>query len=141
MRVYFLDANYHVNELAWMGGRWVNTGDLTARTGAAAAAAGSAVPCYAVADHAMRVYFLDANYHVNELAWMGGRWVNTGDLTARTGAAAAAADSPLSCYAVADFAMRVYFLDANYHVNELAWMGGRWVNTGDLTAAASAVAV
>ena len=140
MRVYFLDANYHVNELAWMGGRWVNTGDLTARTGAAAAAAGSAVPCYAVADHAMRVYFLDANYHVNELAWMGGRWVNTGDLTARTGAAAAAADSPLSCYAVADHAMRVYFLDANYHVNELAWMGGRWVNTGDLTARTGAAA-
>ena len=50
-------------------------------------------------------------------------------------------ESGLSCYAVADFAMRVYFLDANHHVNELAWIGGRWVNTGDLTARTSAAVV
>jgi len=30
--------------------------------------------------------------------------------------------------------MRVYYLDANHHVNELAWEGDGWVKTGDLTA-------
>ena len=56
--------------------------------------------------------------------------------TARTNASAAAADSPLSCFAiaVADYPMRVYYLDANHHVNELAWEGDGWVKTGDLTA-------
>jgi hypothetical protein len=34
MRVYFLDANCHVNELAWENNAWANTGDLTATTGA-----------------------------------------------------------------------------------------------------------
>jgi hypothetical protein len=37
MRVYFLDTNRHVNELAWEGNGWVNTGDLTAKTGASSA--------------------------------------------------------------------------------------------------------
>ena len=133
-RVYFLDANNHVNELAWENNAWVNTGDLTAKTSASAAVPGSALAGCPVANGASRVYFLDANNHVNELAWENNAWVNTGDLTAKTSAAAASPGSPLVGFPVANYAMRVYFLDANNHVNELAWENNAWVNTGDLTA-------
>ena len=130
-RVYYLDANGHVHELAWEN-EWVNTGDLTAMTGAAPAAPGSALTCYGVGGTAARVYYLDANGHVHELAWEN-KWVNTGDLTAMTGAAPAASGSGLTCYGVSGTAARVYYVDAGGHVHELAWEN-KWVNTGDLTA-------
>jgi hypothetical protein len=218
-RVYYLDVNSHVNELAWENG-WVPPTDLTALTHAAPAAAGSPLTCFGVNGVASRVYYLDANSHVNELAWENG-WVNT-DLTAlvamlvsgprqtveggwlgagvdmnitvqitappgyqwdgqqpiialldtRTNSSSlpgpgeasvnsatldasgnlvvsvhcgwttgdpvevtvsakfaipAAAGSPLTCFGVNGVASRVYYLDANSHVNELAWENG-WVN-------------
>jgi len=135
-RVYFLDQNSHVNELAWENNGWVNTGDLTAKTGASPAWPATALMGFPVANDAARVYFLDQNNHVNELAWdytVPNGWGNTGDLTAKTGASPAMPGSALMGFPVADYAARVYFLDQNNHVNELAWENNGWINTGDLT--------
>ena len=47
-RLYYLDGNSHVNELAWNNNKWVNT-NMTANVTdppAPAAAAGSALACF-----------------------------------------------------------------------------------------------
>ena len=44
---------------------------------APAAAAGSALACFGVNGSATRLYYLDGNSHVNELAWNNNAWVNT----------------------------------------------------------------
>jgi hypothetical protein len=54
---------------------WVNTGDLTAKTNAPAAATGTSIAGFAVAGVDPRVYYLGENGEINELAWNPG-WVN-----------------------------------------------------------------
>jgi hypothetical protein len=58
----------------------------------------SPLTCYGVSGTAGRVYYVDAHGHVHELAWEN-RWVNTGDLTAGTGASAAGPHSGLTATA------------------------------------------
>ena len=41
------------------------------------AAAGSALACFGVNGSATRLYYLDGNSQVNELAWNNNAWVNT----------------------------------------------------------------
>ncbi len=129
-RLYYLDPNNHVNELAWNNG-WSNT-DTTAAAGSPVAASGSALACFGVNGSATRLYYLDASNHVNELAWNNG-WSNT-DMTAAAGSSVAASGSALACFGVNGSATRLYYLDASNHVNELVWNNG-WSNT-DMTAAA-----
>jgi hypothetical protein len=47
-------------------------------------------------------------------------------------------NSKLTCFGVDGSATRLYYLDGNQHVNELAWNNG-WSNT-DMTAATPATA-
>ena len=79
-----------------------------------------------------RLYYLDGNSHVNELAWNNNAWVNTNitaNVTDPPAPKAAAAGSPLACFGVNGSTTRLYYLDANNHVNELAWNNNAWVNT------------
>jgi hypothetical protein len=123
-RLYYLDGNAHVNELAWEG-QWVNA-DMTSRAGVPAAAPGSALACFGVGGTATRLYYLDGNAHVNELAWEG-QWVNT-DMTSRAGVPAAAPGSALACFGVGGSTTRVYYATADgTTLNEMAWQD-HWVN-------------
>jgi hypothetical protein len=138
-RVYYLDGNGHVNQLWWDGeGGWSSVGrDLTAITGVAPAAPGSSLACYGVGGTDARVYYLDGNGHVYELAWEQDGWVPT-DLMVKTGAASAVPGSSLACYGVGGDQARVYYIGAdddgtNPSVFELAWEGG-WVPPNDLGA-------
>ena len=75
-RLYYLDGNSHVNELAWNNNKWVNT-DMTANvtdsTRTPRPPAGSALACFGVNGSATRLYYLDGRAsHVNELAWNNG---------------------------------------------------------------------
>ncbi len=116
-RLYYLDPNNHVNELAWNNG-WSTT-DMTAAAGSPIAASGSALACFGVNGSATRLYYLDSNSYVNELAW-NSNWVNT-DMTAAAGSPVAASGSPLACFGVNGTATRLYYLDGVHHVNEIAW--------------------
>jgi hypothetical protein len=133
-RVYYLEPNGHVVELAWMG-KW-RYSDVTTLAGAASAAPGSALACFAANGSVSRIYYLDTSGHVHELAWVNG-W-RTADITAMAKASPAIAGSALACFGFgigADNA-RVYYLQANGHVNELAWLG-EWV-ANDVTPQAGA---
>jgi hypothetical protein len=122
-RVYFFDSISHVSELAWQD-RFVDTSpDITTQTQANNAGAGSGLACFGVNGSDARVYYLDVNNHLIELAWAGGWQVPATDISAQTGAAPVAG-SALACFGVNGSASRVYYLDKNYHVNEVAWHNG-----------------
>jgi len=133
-RIYYLDQNLHVIELAWVG-RWVAT-DLMERANIPPAQRFSPLTCFAVGGSAPRVYYVDG--HVNELAWDGTRWVHT-DVTAH---AVGPAPSPvglptdLACFGVKGTDARIYYVTpSNGHVHELAWIGS-WVATDLMQSAA-----
>ena len=94
---------------------------------------GSPLTCYGVGGSDSRVYYVDG--HVNELAWVGNTWVHS-DITALGGGPSPvqSLDTGLTCYGVSGSDARVYYLNSSDgHVNELAWVGNRWVNS-DLAA-------
>jgi hypothetical protein len=72
-RVYYLDANYRVHELAWHAdsGRWFTLDISTA--GGSPAAAGSALTATTLGGNP-RVYYLADDHRVQELAWLGSEW-------------------------------------------------------------------
>jgi hypothetical protein len=119
-RVYFLNGNGHIDELAWENG-WQRPTDTSVKPAPGSPLTG----CYAATGdgtQGSRVYFLDANGYINELAWENG-WQPPTATTVKP-----APGSPLTCcYASSAHGTqgsRVYFLDANGYINELAWENG-----------------
>ena len=127
-RVYFIDANNHVCELAYDGSNWNFTDVTAAAPGAQPRAAGSPLAAWFITkDLLPEVYFTDASNHVCELSWTGppaNYWQFTDVTAAVQGAPPAAAGSPLAAWAwSADWLPEVYFIDTNNHVRELAFTG------------------
>jgi len=131
-RVYFLDTNKGVIELAWDHG-WGFADPLTGSAGAAAnapsAAPGSALACFGVNGSASRVYYLRPTisenlntFDVSELYWDNGWGYNalTGPGGRASGAPSAAPGSALACFGVNGSASRVY-----YFVNNLSFVENR----------------
>jgi hypothetical protein len=118
-RVYFLDRQGQINELARDGGEQILS--LPGYT----AIPGSALTSFAVEGLHTRLYYVGAQAQINELAWIGDQWVN------RSLQRTAARDSALTCYGVDGKWTRLYYLDPEYRVNELAWdpSDGKFVNT------------
>ena len=130
-RVYYLDTNAHVNELAYnTSGGWDHS-DLTEEAQCSPAAPASALACCALMSGGSlqpRVYYLDANSNVNELAYQNGDWENT------TLSGTAIKGSPLTCCVVEsgdeedNEEPRVYYLDSSNAVHELDYNSGGWGN-------------
>jgi hypothetical protein len=138
-RVYYFSADGHVRELAW-GAGWHAT-DITG-TAAGGQPAGNFSTLFGFALYGSnaykpsfpRIYYFDANHHIQELADAGG-W-HAGDITSRTGAALAHSQSKLAGFALTWDGLRVYYVAYDGHVHDLNWDGG-WT-THDLTAQMSA---
>jgi hypothetical protein len=124
-QVFYLTPDGHVHAL------WVTPSipwshiDLTAVTGAPAAAAGSPLSGYAWEGHdSEQVFYLTPDGHVQVL-WVTSSipWSHV-DLTAFTGAPPAAAGSPLSGYPwESNNSEQVVYLTPDGHVHELSVMG------------------
>ena len=132
--VNFIGSDNHVHELYYVGA-WKHN-DLTALAGAPAAAPGSAIDGYeTVFNQQQHINYLDANGHVHELVYMGS-WKHN-DLTAITGAPAAASGSALDGYETTfNQQQHINYTDANGHVHELVY-DNAW-HHNDLTALAGA---
>jgi hypothetical protein len=118
-RVYYLDAGHHVNELAFANG-WQPPLDITAKTGAAAAAAGSDIACFGVGGQQSRVYYQDSKNLLNEMAYDQ----NKKQFAHNALGVAAAPGSRLACFGHNGTDSRVYYLDSNNHVMELPYING-----------------
>jgi hypothetical protein len=97
----------------------------------------SPLTCFGVGGSATRVYFLDSNGHVNELAWEGIGWRQTDVTSNAAGAPKAAAGSGLTCFGVGGSATRVYYVDTTGHLNEIAWQNNGWFHNNTPAAAAT----
>jgi len=135
-RVYYLDSNNHVNELKWANG-WSAPLDLTALAAASPATGSNAVACFGVNGTDSRVYFVDASFRVNELKWANG-WSHPQEIvSAQNGTLHVRVGSALACFGVNNTDSRVYYIDLNSHVSELAWVNG-WRPPFDFFAQAGA---
>jgi cytolysin (calcineurin-like family phosphatase) len=123
-RLYYLDVDSEVHQLAWGGGTWSDD-NLSATSNAGPAASGSALACFGVNGSGPRVYYLDVDSEVHQLAWGGSTWSDD-NLSATSNAGPAASGSALACFGVNGSDPRVYYLDSNSEVHELAWNDGIW---------------
>lgn len=146
-RVYVQDGlgTGRVWELAWWeyARHWLATDITEAANNPARAAWGSQLACMGVDGAGPRVYFLELDNTGNGRVWELASWDETNswvaaDITDQAGAQPAAAGSRLACLPMKHVgsAARIYFLDTNGHVSELAW--NRCWGSTDLTAAARA---
>lgn len=121
-RVYYLDRQSQINELAWNGSDQKNN-VLPYK-----AMPGSALTCFGYGGLSTRLYYLDDQARVNELAWVHGRWAHK-VLPDPATPAMAAPDSALTCFGANGTTTRLYYLDPDHRVNELAWQTNKFVNT------------
>jgi hypothetical protein len=114
-RVYYLDAQNRINEMAWTGDTKTNNRlDYTAMPG-------SALTCFGVEGQLTRLYYLDDQAQVNELAWKRGQHGAHGHWGNNPLGYTAAPDSALTCFGVEGKWTRLYYLDPDHRINELAW--------------------
>ncbi|MBV9947098.1 MAG: hypothetical protein JOZ69_09640 [Myxococcales bacterium] len=141
--VDFLDANGHVHDL-FGAASWVDV-DLTARTHAPPARAGSAIAGYWGSNGSQHVDYVDASLDVHELSIRPGGFWSDLDLTAvATGAPAAPGASLVGYWGSDDgqpipfgsnAGVHVDFVDLAGHVHQLQYRSGNLVDD-DLTCAA-----
>lgn len=124
-RVYYVDNNGCINETAHAGTSWVTSvlpgGQVDAR---------SELTCYGFSKmgdpSSIRVYYIDTNDCIIELAWSKGTWTKghwSNNLLPGTASPDCGA---LTCYMVDSTESRVYYLNRQNRVSELAWVDGRW---------------
>ena len=128
-QVAYRTVDGHIHELSVVvGGNWSHA-DLSAMTGAPAAAPGGFMSVFAVeAMRSKQAVYLTADGHIHELSVaVGGNWSHA-DLSVMTDAPAAAPGSFISGFAVeAMRSKQAVYLTADGHVHELSVaVGGNW---------------
>jgi hypothetical protein len=139
-RVHFLDASAHVCQIGFEGGKWTFH-DLThlakpadANEPVVPAASDSNLACFGYQGKDTRVQFLDAKANVCQIGFENNQWIFR-NLTHESGAPAAANNSALVSFGVAESNARIYFLNGRGHVTQISWNGKKWLYD-DLTKAA-----
>lgn len=126
-RVYYVDTNRHVNEVGYHTSEWANY-DVTVLAGTAEfAGPGSGITVYLAFD-GPRIYYADANQHIDEIGYHGSNgWANF-DITSLANAGVLAASGTGLVSYLADDGPRIYYVDSDQHVNEIGYHGSTWAN-------------
>jgi Fungal fucose-specific lectin len=136
--MYISAPDNHIREL-WFDRTGWHTGDLTVATATPPVAAGGALAGYAFeAQHTQHVMYISApDNHIREL-WSDGAGWHISDLTATTGAPAAAAGGPLAAYPFErQRTQHIIYASGDGRLHEL-WCERTIWHTSDLTAATGA---
>ncbi len=136
--VVYNGVDNRIHEL-WFDRTGWHTGDLTAAAAAPPVAAGGALAGYAFeAQHTQHVMYISApDNHIREL-WSDGAGWHISDLTATTGAPAAAAGGPLAAYPFErQRTQHIIYASGDGRLHEL-WCERTIWHTSDLTAATGA---
>lgn len=122
-RVYYMNANFEINELSFSGSAtWRNT-SLTALTGAPDAGRMTNIVAFALSNGDPRVYYTEGG-SIYEFAFYRGAWHHQ-NLTTATGSPAVGLKGQMGAFAVGTD-VRVYYAEASGHVQELANFQGGW---------------
>jgi Fungal fucose-specific lectin len=146
-RVYFVDKNGSVCEIAFVNNKWVFTNLTQAAVPTdknqpvKAAQSSSALTCFGYKGDDARVYFQDDASHVCEMAWANNRWEFT-NISAvakprpnQGPPNVPAARSSLTCFGANGLLAHVYYLDDSSFIWELAWDGNSWIGFAALAEA------
>lgn len=117
-RLYHLDSKNNVIERAGDGADWSGR-NLTTATNLPVAAKQSALAGFALNNRDPRVYYLDDSGNVIELAWGGGKW-GGGNPTESAKSQVARSGSALAAFAIGGSRPRVYYVDDDAKITELA---------------------
>jgi hypothetical protein len=118
-RAYYLDGQGQIIEVQWKK----STSVMTAHPLHYQAMPGSALTCFGVEGKWTRLYYLDDQARVSELAWIRGEHGAPGHWNRTPLGYTAALDSDLTCYGAGGKWTRLYYLDPQHRVNELAFDG------------------
>ena len=132
--VMYRSGDGHVHELWWDATNGWGSGDLTAVTGAPAAAGDPAAYVFD-AEGSQHVIYRAGNGHLYELWWTATQGWNQGDLTAAAGSPPAAGDPGAYAFR-AEGTQHVVYRTADGHLHEMWWRPGPGNHDGDLTIAA-----
>lgn len=123
----FVGPDQHLYQIVNNGSGWTSQ-DVTAVTGLPVVASGSVLSSF-VDGGAISVAFFGSNQHVYEAVYlMGQGWTGGVDLTAASGAPAAARGSSLTSYV--DGAQNWVYQGANQHIYEIVFSGSwGWTDT------------
>jgi RHS repeat-associated protein len=131
----YFDIAKHVCSLSWTAATGYTYVDVTALTGApAAASAGSGLAGFGDLNAGLHWAYVAGNGHLYNLAWSSSNGYTAADVTAATGANAPAAGSPVAGFADPEGDLNWAYLDANQHVNAMQWNGSAYTSGVDLTA-------
>jgi hypothetical protein len=121
--VVYRGTDNHIHELWWKYTTGWQSGDLTAGSGATAAAGDPAGYVFD-AQHSEHVVYRGTDNHIHELWWKVTTGWHSGDITAATGATAAAGD-PAGYVFDAEFlrlgSEHVVYRGTDNHIHELRW--------------------
>jgi RHS repeat-associated protein len=130
----YLGVNQHLYVAYWVPGVGFGFSDLTSRSSAPAAAAGSALTSYPVSlNSQFQWQFFGTNNHLENIQCNTSSGAcSSADLTSATAAPAAAAGSALSSFADSNGNSHWSFLGSNQHVYHAYWIGGTGFGSTDL---------
>lgn len=126
-RVYYTDSASRINELFWNGESGSNAYDNKVLP-SAEVRAGSSLTSVLKVSEPLRVYYVDNANRVNELSVAPNVARGTGWSNNILPSNQVRSDSPLAALTLANGDPRIYYIDSQDLVNELAWVG-QWVNT------------
>jgi hypothetical protein len=119
-QVYYASGDGHVH-LLWTGGAGWQDIDLTQAAQAPLASLAGGLACCAVAGFP-RVYYLSEKGSITEIRYLPSETWQSQDITEHVGVPPVTSlASPLSCSALDNGQLRLYYQGADGHVHELAW--------------------
>lgn len=133
----YLESNGHAVNISLISGSYSST-DVTLASGAAAAAVGSALSTFVDGSGGQHWSYLDVNGHAINIYSNSGSF-GASDVTAASGAPAAAAGSALSTFADSSGGQHWSYLTSSGHALNIYWNSGTYLYA-DATAASGASA-
>lgn len=126
-RVYYTDSASRINEIFWNGtsGSGAYDNDVLP---SAEVRPGSSLTAVLKTFEPLRVYYVDNANRVNEISVPSTSARGTGWSNNVLPSNQVRFDSPLTALTLANGDPRIYYIDSQNFVNELAWVG-QWVNT------------
>lgn len=121
IRLFYINTDSRVTQLAWNGTSWLNSTLPSRET-----KRDTPLTCLLINGQDLRVYYVSASNQLSELSQNAptSAWAN-GMLPSNQ----VRSNSPITAFAVGGTDSRIYYIDTQDHVNEQAWVGTHWVNT------------
>jgi hypothetical protein len=139
LEVYYVGIDQHIHQLSWNSVNGWHNYDLSAMASAPAASPGGLTALVDTLTGALEVYYVGTDRHLHQLQWSGSSGWHTFDVSANTGAAAAAiGQGTLTSFIdMLNSALELYYVGTDQHVHQASWNASTGWHTADITTTAA----